>query len=210
MKTFKPLFLLVFTVLIASSCSMEKRLYNKGFHVEWRKNYKSPDKELAKVDFDKETELLEKTKNSYQSQNNYTTASIDESYSDIIEEDEGSDLSVEKKEMEIVQGVSSNPIVDSQNVPIETKEGELQQRRKSNKKTGGSGSGSGGKSQLIALILVLIVGALGVHRFYLGHIGIGVLMLLTGGVCGILVLVDLIRIITGDLKPKDGGYTETL
>ena len=68
----------------------------------------------------------------------------------------------------------------------------------------------GGKSQLIALILVILVGGLGIHRFYLGYTTIGIIQLLTAGGCGIWALIDLIRIITGDLKPKDGEYTETL
>jgi TM2 domain-containing membrane protein YozV len=68
----------------------------------------------------------------------------------------------------------------------------------------------GGKSQLVALILVIFVGVLGIHRFYLGYTGIGILQLLTGGGCGIWALIDLIRIATGDLKPKDGDYTEKL
>lgn len=67
-----------------------------------------------------------------------------------------------------------------------------------------------GKSQLIALILCIFVGVLGIHRFYLGYTMEGVLQLLTGGGCGVWALIDLIRIITGDLKPKDGDYTETL
>jgi len=67
-----------------------------------------------------------------------------------------------------------------------------------------------GKSQVIALILVLLVGGLGIHRFYLGYTGIGIIQLLTLGGCGIWALVDLIRIITGDLQPKDGSYTKTL
>lgn len=67
-----------------------------------------------------------------------------------------------------------------------------------------------GKSQVIALILVLLVGALGIHRFYLGYTGIGIAQLLTLGGCGIWALIDLVRIITGDLKPKDGDYTTTL
>lgn len=61
------------------------------------------------------------------------------------------------------------------------------------------------KSQIAALILVFFVGCLGVHRFYLGYTGIGVLQLLTGACCGIYWLIDLIRIATGDLKPKDGS-----
>ena len=32
----------------------------------------------------------------------------------------------------------------------------------------------------------------------------------TLGGCGIWALIDLVRIITGDLKPKDGDYTTTL
>ncbi|MDP5231863.1 MAG: TM2 domain-containing protein [Cellulophaga sp.] len=67
-----------------------------------------------------------------------------------------------------------------------------------------------GKSQVIALILVLIVGGLGIHRFYLGYTWQGVVQLLTLGGCGIWALIDLIRIVTGDLQPKDGNYTKTL
>lgn len=67
-----------------------------------------------------------------------------------------------------------------------------------------------GKSQVIALILVLVVGGLGIHRFYLGYTWQGIVQLLTLGGCGIWSLIDLIRIITGDLKPKGGSYSKTL
>jgi len=74
-----------------------------------------------------------------------------------------------------------------------------------------SGSGKlSGKSQVTALILVLLVGNLGIHRFYLGYIWQGIVQLLTLGGCGIWALIDLIRIITGDLKPKDDEYEKTL
>lgn len=65
-----------------------------------------------------------------------------------------------------------------------------------------------GKSQIIALVLVVLLGGLGIHRFYLGYTGIGIAQLLTLGGCGIWALIDLVRIITGDLKPKGGDYTE--
>lgn len=68
----------------------------------------------------------------------------------------------------------------------------------------------GGKSQVVALILVLLVGGLGIHRFYLGYTWQGIVQLLTAGGCGIWWLIDLIRIITGDLGPKDGSYDTTL
>ncbi|WP_295234040.1 TM2 domain-containing protein [Sediminibacterium sp.] len=73
-----------------------------------------------------------------------------------------------------------------------------------------STNNAGGKSQVVALILVLLVGGLGIHRFYLGYTWQGVVQLLTLGGCGIWTLIDLIRIITGGLTPKDGAYGTTL
>lgn len=73
-----------------------------------------------------------------------------------------------------------------------------------------SPAAEGGKSQLVALLLCLFVGAFGIHRFYLGYTWQGVVKLLTLGGFGIWALIDLIRIVTGDLKPKNGEYTDTL
>lgn len=68
---------------------------------------------------------------------------------------------------------------------------------------------SGEKSQLVALLLCLFLGELGIHRFYLGYTGIGIIQLLTLGGFGVWALIDLIMIITGDLKPKNGDYDKT-
>ena len=57
---------------------------------------------------------------------------------------------------------------------------------------------------LTALLLSIFLGVFGVHRFYTGHIGTGILMLLTAGGCGIWALVDIIRIATGDFKDAQG------
>ena len=67
-----------------------------------------------------------------------------------------------------------------------------------------------GKSQIIAAILAFAIGGLGIHRFYLGYTWQGVVQLLTLGGCGIWALIDLIRICTVDLKPKNGSYSKTL
>lgn len=61
------------------------------------------------------------------------------------------------------------------------------------------------KSKTTALILSILVGGLGVDRFYLGYTGIGILKLLTGGCFGILTIIDIIRIATGSLLPADGS-----
>ena len=68
---------------------------------------------------------------------------------------------------------------------------------------------SGEKSQIIALILAIFTGIIGIHRFYLGYTTIGIIQLLTLGGLGIWTLIDIIRIITGDLQPADGAYDET-
>jgi TM2 domain-containing membrane protein YozV len=75
--------------------------------------------------------------------------------------------------------------------------------------TDASDTNAGGQSQIIALVLCLLVGGLGVHRFYLGYIWQGVVQLLTFGGFGLWVLIDLIRIATGGLGPKDGSYGDT-
>ena len=46
----------------------------------------------------------------------------------------------------------------------------------------------------LTLIMSIIFGAIGVDRFIMGHIGLGILKLLTLGGCGIWWLVDLILI----------------
>lgn len=66
-----------------------------------------------------------------------------------------------------------------------------------------------GKSQIIAAILAFVIGGLGIHRFYLGYTWQGVVQLLTLGGCGVWALIDLIRICTGDLQPKNGNYAKT-
>lgn len=59
------------------------------------------------------------------------------------------------------------------------------------------------KKRLPLFILCLFLGALGIHRFYAGKTGTGILWLLTGGLLGVGVLVDLIMILTGSFKDKE-------
>ena len=54
------------------------------------------------------------------------------------------------------------------------------------------------------LLLCILLGGLGIHRFYVGKIGTGILMLVTLGGLGIWVLVDLIMIAVGSFKDKQG------
>ena len=61
------------------------------------------------------------------------------------------------------------------------------------------------RSRMVALLLCLFVGWLGAHRFYVGKVGTGILMPLTcGGFFGIWVVIDLIFIVCGIFRDKDG------
>lgn len=54
------------------------------------------------------------------------------------------------------------------------------------------------------LLLALFLGGLGAHRFFVGKIGTGIVQLLTLGGLGIWALIDVIMIIVGSFKDKQG------
>jgi TM2 domain-containing membrane protein YozV len=60
------------------------------------------------------------------------------------------------------------------------------------------------KEWIVALLLSIFVGTLGIDRFYLGYIGLGILKLITAGGCGIWWLVDLILIVMDKLPDVQG------
>jgi len=62
-----------------------------------------------------------------------------------------------------------------------------------------------GKDWMTTLILSILLGGLGIHRFYTGHTGVGIAQLLTMGGCGIWALIDIINIARGTFTDKAGN-----
>ncbi len=54
------------------------------------------------------------------------------------------------------------------------------------------------------LLLAFFLGGLGIHRFFVGKIGTGILQLITLGGLGIWALIDIIMIVVGSFKDKSG------
>ncbi|RZK37478.1 MAG: TM2 domain-containing protein [Hymenobacter sp.] len=74
---------------------------------------------------------------------------------------------------------------------------------------------AGGKNQYTALFLCIFLGGIGVHQFYLGYTGRGILrialaitsfLILPFIANLILYIMDIIKISKGTLKPRDGDY----
>lgn len=60
------------------------------------------------------------------------------------------------------------------------------------------------KSFLTTWLLSLLLGVFGVDRFYLGKVGTGILKLITFGGLGLWALIDLILVLSNNMKDKQG------
>lgn len=202
---YKSLLVFLAVIVFLGSCTIEKRRYMSGYHVEWFGN----DKVKPNHDQQKATEptaaVQEESK-----QNEIAPA--DNSMASVSEELNASDFNTAQV---------AAPVAPSQKIRIKDvreavktiKEvSKANAAAKENTTLGASSSDAarGDHDQLIALILCIVVGGLGIHRFYMGYMWQGIVQLLTAGGCGIWWIIDLIRLITGDLKPADGTWEKEL
>lgn len=245
------LFLLLIGFL--SACTVQKRLYRKGYTVDWstRKTVNEKEVLLSKIEEKQFVNTTSETKFSDQAKEHPFVEAPSENkvLLSVLSVDVKTDLKKTKKERipdlihcdtvrktngeilevnivsenakEIIYKLcgkeNSSKFFMSKNEiqtilyhdgrVTEINEPELKGNEKQGNK---NSSGSGDRSQILALVLAVLVGGFGVHRFYLGYYALGVLYFITGGFCLIGVLVDIILILTGDLQPKNGSYYDEI
>lgn len=60
------------------------------------------------------------------------------------------------------------------------------------------------KSKKLTLILAIALGFLGIHRFYVGKVGSGIVWLFTGGGFFFGYIYDIIKVLSGTFKDGNG------
>ncbi len=60
------------------------------------------------------------------------------------------------------------------------------------------------KGFIPTILLCFFLGAFGIHRFYVGKIGTGVLQLVTFGGLGVWTLIDFVMIVIGKFSDAEG------
>lgn len=63
-------------------------------------------------------------------------------------------------------------------------------------------------SRTVTLLLCIFLGEFGIHRFYSGKIGTGILYLCTAGLFGIGWIIDIIMICTGSFTDRSRAFVK--
>lgn len=205
-------------MMALTSCTMQKRVYTSGYHIEWlngnnatvKQNNSQADEQkniskstIATVSTINEEKILNnKTEiTEINNENNNPVAIINENFVASTT----NDLNVYTSQQ--TNNWYSSPVQKNSNTQNDSKT-IVKQSTTNTESTASENTKSAGKSWIAALLLCIFLGTLGIHRFYLGYTWQGIVQLLTLGGLGIWTLIDLIRIITRDLQPKSGHYTD--
>ncbi|MDI6833142.1 MAG: NINE protein [Bacteroidales bacterium] len=219
MKKTKIFLCLGVAIMMAlTSCTMQKRVYTSGYHIEWlngnnatvkqnnsqieeQKNYNKTT--IAAVTTINEEKISNnKTENTeINNENNNPIAKVNENFVASTTNDPNVYTSQQTNNW------YNSPVQKNSNTQNDSKT-IVKQNTTNNESTASENTKAAGKSWLAALLLCIFLGALGIHRFYLGYTWQGIVQLFTAGGFGIWALIDLIRIITRDLQPKNGSYTD--
>jgi DNA polymerase III gamma/tau subunit len=194
--------LMAMVAILISSCStnatFSKRYHSRGFNIAWGGGSaannnpvtQTPKKVMAKSDG---VAVAQNTENlTVQSVNSTENAAVEAS---IVSKAVVSNNILAKNEVATLKNSTQTSSHAVKSATVISKKAKLKLVSSVSNKTLSQ------EIDWVAFILCLFLGVFGIHRFYLGYPLIGVLQILTLGGFGIWILIDLIRIITGDLGP---------
>lgn len=204
---------LICSIALISSCSIQKRTFRSGYHIEWNKNYSSTNsKESA------EHNIIANNENKQFEEEANSTVPIENDViisSDFANNEIESDINFQSDLISAPNAKNENSILPINNIDSkkDIEQNQIESSKNSDSKITSNKSknpnkissarANGGKLQIVALILCILLGLIGVHRFYLGYTGMGILYLLTLGLFGIGWIIDIILlIIPNGLTPK--------
>lgn len=208
MKKSQLIFTLTALVLMAS-CSIQKRTFNSGYYVTWNSKHK-----IGKSVVNKNDQLVgQKTEIDVEQVIESVAVSTELASNDRVLNESQSNNLMEVTGLDNMQSSNDEQGVIDQELTqsfassdqIESKAQVNEVKKELTKKTAKKNAAlqNGGKLQIVALILCIFLGLIGVHRFYLGYTGMGILYLFTFGLFGIGWLIDLILLIVPNgLTPK--------
>jgi TM2 domain-containing membrane protein YozV len=220
--------LLAMLVILVSSCSTNatftKRYHSRGFNIAWGGGGSNANNNVVKQTSKKvkaKSDMVKVAQNTeslaLQSVNSAENAIVNpanqnpELYSNSVMNQNGK-ASVKnyfKSTSEVVK--SSNSLTKTVKANVVSKPIVKANQKKYDPRNG--------RSWGAAILICLVLGMFGMHRFYLGYKKLGLIQLVFGalyfftplwwtGLIVIWVIIDLVRIFTKDLEPKDGYYTE--
>jgi hypothetical protein len=200
----KKIYLLTLIVAIFASCSttsdvvsnkrIQKRKYTKGFNIKSQKknNYNLAFKDQSSSEFSSKNNVNENSDLILASKEGVI---IGQTIANQTLRTELNNILINENKSNKISNVSNPVLVKDLKNELKSNKKEIRKAIKTLAKSGVKAPVTG-QEKTIALVLLLCLGALGAHKFYLGQTGKGILYLFTGGLCGIGLIIDLIKLLT--------------
>ena len=207
----KSIFTKITLVLLAGttlfSCSVEKRYHSGGWNIGLRKGGTNESKKESSRYAAVKSAKATQTPQAQSAESSIVTAkenfTVNNAAASIAAQE---DLKINRQEKAEEVATQNSEISEKFNV---VKTSKVFAEKQMNKVTSAKNEKQeGSKSWLVTVLLCFFLGAIGIHRFYLGYTAIGIIQLLTLGGLGLWTLIDFIRILIRDLQPKDGSYED--
>ena len=179
---------------VVSNKRIQKRKYTKGFNIKSQKknNYNLAFKDQSSSEFSSKNNVNENSDLFLASKEGVI---IGQTIANQSLRTELNNILINEKKSNKISNVSNPVLVKDLKNELKSNKKEIRKAIKTLAKSGSKAPVTG-QEKTVALILLLLVGALGVHKFYLGQTGKGILYLFTGGLCGIGLIIDLIKLLT--------------